>query len=200
MHAILLASSSPYRREILAKLGLIFEWASPDIDETPLPNESAEDLVVRLSLSKALALKPSHPSRLIIASDQVAVLEDKILGKPLTNERAFAQLRAASGKPVVFKTGLCLLNAASGETQTSVETYEVNFNPLSDEQIHHYLNIEEPYDCAGSFKCEGLGIALFSRLQGEDFNTLIGLPLIRLCEMLRNEGLDPLLVARKPKG
>ncbi|RYY01971.1 MAG: septum formation inhibitor Maf [Gammaproteobacteria bacterium] len=197
MQPILLASSSAYRRDLLKKLGLHFDWASPDIDESPLPNESADMLVERLAIAKANALATQYPAHLIVGSDQVAVLGDDILGKPHNYERAFAQLRAASGQQVIFKTGICLLNTQTNNIQSSVEEFTVNFKILSDEQIHYYLNYEQPYDCAGSFKCEGLGIALFTKLSGDDPNTLIGLPLIRLIEMLNNEGVDPLVLATK---
>lgn len=197
MQPILLASSSTYRRELLARLGLNFEWASPDIDEKLLPGEDADALVSRLSLSKAKALAAEHPNHLIIGSDQIAVLGKQIIGKPYTYERAFTQLRNASGNRVIFKTGLCLLNASTGQSQVKVEEFKVEFRELSDEQIHHYLTYEQPYDCAGSFKCEGLGIALFGKLSGDDPNTLIGLPLIRLVDMLKAEGVDPLLLAKK---
>jgi len=197
MQPILLASSSAYRRDLLKKLGLHFDWASPDIDESPLPNESADMLVERLAIAKANALATQYPAHLIVGSDQVAVLGDDILGKPHNYERAFAQLRAASGQQVIFKTGICLLNTQTNNIQSSVEEFTANFKILSDEQIHYYLNYEQPYDCAGSFKCEGLGIALFTKLSGDDPNTLIGLPLIRLIEMLNNEGVDPLVLATK---
>lgn len=210
MQPILLASSSSYRRELLARLGLTFEWASPDIDESPLSNEggeidedtganeSANALVARLSLAKAKALTTKYPNHLIIGSDQVAVLgNNQIIGKPHTYERAFTQLRNASGNQVIFKTGLCLLNSSTGQSQVRVEEFKVEFRELSDEQIHHYLTYEQPYDCAGSFKCEGLGIALFSKLSGDDPSTLIGLPLIRLVDMLKAADIDPLLLARR---
>lgn len=197
MQPILLASSSPYRRELLARLGLAFEWASPDIDERPLINESTDALVTRLSLAKAKTLANEYPNHLIIGSDQVAVLGDQIIGKPYTYERAFTQLQAASNNELIFKTGLCLLNAATGEAQITVEEFKVFFRKLSEEQIHHYLAYEQPYDCAGSFKCEGLGIALFNKLSGDDPNTLVGLPLIRLVDMLKNVGIDPLLLAQR---
>jgi MAF protein len=197
MPPILLASSSRYRRELLARLGLAIEWANPNIDESPLLKENADALVMRLSLAKAKALASEYPKHLIIGSDQVAVAADQIMGKPHTYERAFAQLRAASGSQVVFKTGLCLLDSASGQSQVCVEEFTVYFRELSNEQIHHYLTYEQPYDCAGSFKCEGLGIVLFSKLRGDDPNTLIGLPLIRLVDMLKNAGVDPLLLARR---
>jgi MAF protein len=205
MQPILLASSSTYRRELLTRLGLPFEWASPDIDESPLLNEcgdvteSADALVARLSLAKAKALAFAHPEHLIIGSDQVAVLGDQIIGKPHTYERALTQLRNASGNQVIFKTGLCLLNARTGQSHLSVEEFIVEFRELSNDQIHHYLSYEQPYDCAGSFKCEGLGVALFRKLSGDDPNTLIGLPLIRLVAMLQAEGVDPLLLAKRGK-
>jgi septum formation protein len=204
MLPILLASSSTYRRELLTRLGLAFEWASPDIDESPLlnedgkVNESADALVTRLSLSKAQALATEYPNHLIVGSDQVAVLDDQIIGKPHTYERAFTQLRNASSNQVIFRTGLCLLNASTGKSQARVEEFKVEFRELSDDQIHHYLTYEQPYDCAGSFKCEGLGIALFNKLSGDDPNSLIGLPLIRLVDMLKAEGVDPLLLAKRP--
>jgi MAF protein len=197
MQPILLASSSLYRRELFAKLALPFEWANPSVDETPLIGESADALVARLAQDKVRALESDFPDHLIIGSDQVAVLGTAILGKPNNYERAFAQLRAASAKHVIFKTGLCLLNAATNQIKICVEEFSVFFRALSDEQIHNYLIYETPYDCAGSFKCEGLGIALFDRLSGDDPNTLIGLPLIRLVGMLKYEGVDPLVLARK---
>ncbi len=193
MLPILLASSSTYRRALLAKLGLAFEWASPDVDESPLENERAESLVMRLSEAKARSLANSHPNKLIIGSDQVAILDHQILNKPQTHERAFAQLRSASGRSVIFHTGLCLLNTQTGKFQIAVENFSVHFRALSDQQIHNYLKLEQPYDCAGSFKAEGLGISLFTKLDGDDPNSLVGLPLIRLIEMLGNEGVDPLL-------
>lgn len=190
MPSLVLASSSPYRRDLLARLGLPFEQASPELDETPLPGESAGDLVLRLAVAKARALAPRFPEALIIGSDQVAVLDDRLLGKPGDAERAYEQLRAASGKTVVFLTGLCLLNAATGLAQTVLEPYTVRFRALSEAQIRHYLAREQPYDCAGSFKSEGLGIALFEALAGDDPNALVGLPLIRLVDLLRKEGIE----------
>lgn len=192
MHQLVLASGSSYRRALLAKLDLPFDYASPDIDESPRSNESAADLVTRLSEAKARALAARFPQALIIGSDQVAVLDDQFLGKPGDGERAFAQLQAASGKTVVFLTGLCVLNAATGEARTVVEPFTVRFRSLSDSQIRQYLAREEPYDCAGSFKAEGLGIALFESLSGDDPNALIGLPLIRLVDLLKQEGVEVL--------
>ncbi len=186
---LLLASSSPYRRELLQRLHLDFQYASPDIDESPLPDESAADLVCRLAALKARALATAHPDHLIIGSDQVAALADgRIIGKPHDFERARAQLRAASGSSVTFHTGLCLLDSRSGEAQVDCIPFTVHFRALSDDEIRRYLLAEQPYDCAGSFKSEGLGVTLFRATEGADATSLIGLPLIRLCEMLRSKG------------
>ncbi len=187
---LLLASSSRYRRELLARLQLPFIWASPDVDEHALPNEPAAELVARLAEAKARALATTHPGHLIIGSDQVACLDGFILGKPGDFATARQQLRAASGRVVHFLTGLCLLNSSSGRCQTIVEPFEVTFRPLSDAQIDRYLQREQPFDCAGSFKSEGLGITLFERLHGRDPNALIGLPLIALVDLLRAEGVS----------
>lgn len=189
MSKIVLASTSPFRRELLNKLGLAYETDAPDIDESALPGEMPEQLVARLAEQKARAVAIRHPDSLIIGSDQVAVNGDQILGKPGTHDKAVAQLEAASGKGVRFLTGLCLYNSASDRAQVIVEPFEVVFRPLSKAQIDNYLRTEQPYNCAGSFKSEGLGIALFERLVGEDPNSLIGLPLIRLIRMLEQEGV-----------
>lgn len=189
---ILLASSSPYRRQLLQKLGLIFTWASPDIDESHQPDETPTQLVRRLAESKARQLASAHPHHLIIGSDQVATIDGQIIGKPHTHANALAQLSSFCAREVTFMTGLCLLNTATNRSQTSVETCKVKFRKLSNEQIENYLQREQPYDCAGSFKSEGLGICLFEQLEGNDPNTLIGLPLIALTRMLTNEGIDPL--------
>lgn len=186
---IILASSSPYRRELLAKLGLTFQWQSPDIDERPSPGESPEVLVARLAQEKARAIARTHDDALIIASDQVAVLNGQILGKPGDHANAVKQLSAASGQPVKFLTSLALLNSHSGRIQVEVIPFTVHFRPLTASEIENYLQKEQPYNCAGSFKSEALGIALFDRLEGDDPNTLIGLPLIRLIRMLKNEGV-----------
>lgn len=185
---LVLASSSPYRADLLKRLGLPFETRSPNIDEISLPGEQPEHLVARLAQAKARAVGAAFPRALVIGSDQVAVLDQHILGKPGNHERAAQQLRAAAGREVIFHTGLCLFNTATGYANTIVEPFRVQFRPLTGEQIEHYLRREQPYQCAGSFRCEGLGIALFERLQGDDPNTLIGLPLIRLTEMLNQEG------------
>ncbi len=190
---ILLASTSAYRRAILEKTALSFSCAAPDIDETPLAQESAEDLVCRLSAQKAAALRVKYPHHLIIGSDQVCVIDGKILGKPHTFERACEQLALASGKKIRFYTGLSLLDSDSGKAQTLCETFDVHFRTLSQEEIVGYVQIEQPYDCAGSFKCEGLGISLFERLEGRDPNTLIGLPVIALLGLLRGYGINPLI-------
>jgi len=187
---LVLASSSPYRRELLTRLRLPFTWSAPQIDETPQPNEDADALVRRLSLEKAQALSATHPQHLIIGSDQVAVLGTQILGKPHTLERARKQLLAASGNSVTFLTGLTLLNSATGQQQTDCVPFTVHFRPLSEAQIMRYLSAEQPFDCAGSFKAEGLGISLFRSTEGSDSNSLIGLPLIRLVDMLLASGLD----------
>ncbi|MDF3013109.1 MAG: septum formation inhibitor Maf [Cellvibrio sp.] len=189
---ILLASSSIYRRQLLGKLGLRFEWESPDIDESHQTAEPPDLLVRRLAETKARHLADRYPHHLIIGSDQVATIENKILGKPCTHDNAFAQLTSFRNRKVVFMTGICLFNPTTNRTQTSVETYTVKFRNLTDTQIENYLQREQPYDCAGSFKAEGLGICLFEQLEGNDPNTLIGLPLIALTRMLANEGIDPL--------
>jgi septum formation protein len=189
---ILLASSSIYRRQLLQKLGLTFDWASPDIDESHQSGESPAQLVYRLAEAKARHLANTYPDHLIIGSDQAATIDDLAIGKPHTHSNAVAQLSSFRQREVIFMTGLCLFNPATNRTQTSVETYRVKFRNLSDEQIENYLQREQPYDCAGSFKSEGLGICLFEQLEGDDPNTLVGLPLIALTRMLSKEGVDPL--------
>lgn len=189
---IVLASTSPFRRTLLQKLGLAFKTASPEVDETRAPNEPATELVARLAEAKARAVAPAYPGALIIGSDQVACVDDQILGKPGNRERAVAQLRRASGRSVLFLTGLCLLNAETGNARIVVEPFRVHFRPLTNDQIDGYLNKEQPFNCAGSFKSEGLGIALFDRLEGDDPNALVGLPLIQLIQMLAREGIDVL--------
>ena len=187
---LVLGSTSTYRKKLLEKLDIPFETASPDIDESPFARELPDLLVQRLALQKARAVANDYPQHLIIGSDQVAVLEGEILGKPGNFETAKKQLAAASGKSVVFYTGLCLLNSETGEHQLETVPFEVAFRRLNEDQINRYLLKEEPYNCAGSFKSEGYGICLFERLRGDDPNTLIGLPLIRLVSMLGNEGIQ----------
>ncbi len=186
---LILASSSPYRRELLERLKLPFEVMPPEVDETPHAGEGPEILVERLALEKARMIAARERDALVIGSDQVAVYNGAIVGKPHSHERAVAQLRAASGRSVTLYTGLALVNAASGRVQCEVIPFRVVFRTLSDEQIENYLRKEQPYACAGSVKSEGLGIALLERFEGEDPNTLIGLPLIRLVRMLEQEGV-----------
>lgn len=189
MLSLVLASSSPYRRELLTRLRHPFTWSTPAVDETPHPRENASNLVRRLAEAKARALADLHPNHLIIGSDQVAVLGEQILGKPQGFARAKSQLLAASGTSVTFLTGLALLNSASGKCQVDVTPFTVHFRELNEEQVTRYLEAEQPYDCAGSFKAEGLGVSLFRATEGEDATSLIGLPLIRLVSMLNEEGI-----------
>lgn len=186
---LILASSSPFRRELLSRLMIPFEVAVPDVDETPRQHESPQALVERLAILKAQTVASKHPGALVIGSDQVAVHNGEIVGKPLTHERAVEQLKSASGKTVLLYTGLALINSSSGRVQSEVVPYGVTFRALTDKQIETYLRKEQPYHCAGSVKSEGLGVALLERFDGEDPATLIGLPLIRLIRMLENEGL-----------
>ena len=189
---IILASTSPYRRSLLERLRLPFSVSKPGVDETRLPDETAEQMVCRLAQAKAEAVAREHPEAWVIGSDQCAVLDEHILGKPGTHARAFAQLEAASGKQVTFHTGLCLMQHTSGFERVVNVPFSVHFRKLTTREIEHYLQCEQPYDCAGSFKSEGLGITLFQSMQGDDPSSLIGLPLIALCAMLREAGLDPL--------
>ncbi|WP_039914052.1 Maf family protein [Cellvibrio mixtus] len=189
---LVLASSSPYRRQLLQKLRMEFSWASPEIDESPKEHETPEQLVLRLAKQKATALADIFPEHLIIGSDQIATLNNRIIGKPHTHKAATSQLASFSGKEVVFLTSLCLYNSKTHRSQLATDKYTVKFRQLNDRQIDSYLRQEEPYDCAGSFKSEGMGICLFERMEGKDPNTLVGLPLIELTDMLMNEGIDPL--------
>lgn len=186
---LILASSSPFRRELLSRLMIPFEVVVPNVDETPRPHESPQALVERLAVLKAQTVASKHRDTLVIGSDQVAVHNGEIVGKPLTHERAVDQLKSASGKTVLLYTGLALVNSASGRVQSEVVPYGVTFRALTELQIETYLRKEQPYHCAGSVKSEGLGVALLERFDGEDPATLIGLPLIRLIRMLENEGL-----------
>ncbi|MCQ2993925.1 Maf-like protein [Pseudomonas syringae] len=192
MLPLLLASSSPYRRELLARLRLPFVCASPDIDESHLPNEGPIELVRRLAEEKARALAAAYPGHLIIGSDQVAVLDGRILGKPHTFERAREQLSAASGSSVMFLTGLALFNSSTGGCQVDYVPFTVHMRTLDQASIERYLRAEQPYDCAGSFKAEGLGVSLFRSTEGGDATSLVGLPLIRLVDMLIKEGVQVL--------
>lgn len=189
---LILASTSPFRKAILDKLGLDFVTASPETDETPLESETPQQLVERLSIAKAKAVADKENDALVIGSDQVSVINDEIIGKPNTHENAVKQLKNASGKTVTFYTGLCLYNAATNQYQSEVVPFNVVFRELTEHQIDSYLIKEEPYNCAGSFKSEALGIVLFEKIEGEDPNTLMGLPLIRLVKMLEKEGFPVL--------
>jgi len=184
---LILASTSPFRKEILNKLGIDFTSMSPEVDEAALANETPQQLVERLSIAKAKAVADKVESALVIGSDQVSVIDGEIIGKPHTHENAVKQLQNASGKTVTFYTGLCLYNSTTNQYQSEVVPFNVVFRILSDEQIESYLRKETPYNCAGSFKSEALGIVLFEKLKGEDPNTLMGLPLIRLVKMLEKE-------------
>jgi MAF protein len=189
MSPLILASTSRYRRALLERLGLPFTCIAPDTDETRRPGEPPAALVARLAEAKARAVGARHPGALVIGSDQVAVIDDEILGKPGDAARARAQLRRTSGRTVTFQTGLCLLDTVHDRAQIEVVPFRVVFRTLDDDLIGRYLDREQPWDCAGSFKSEGLGVVLFERLDGDDPNALIGLPLIRLVRMLEQAGV-----------
>ncbi|MDR5019205.1 nucleoside triphosphate pyrophosphatase [Yersinia rochesterensis] len=193
MPQLVLASTSSYRRALLEKLQLPFITAAPETDETPLPTETASALVQRLAQAKAQALAAHYPQHLIIGSDQVCVINGAIIGKPHNHANAVKQLHQASGQCVTFYTGLALLNTATNSHSCLCETFDVYFRTLNSAEIEGYLVREKPWNCAGSFKSEGLGITLFDKLSGRDPNTLIGLPLIALTQMLIEQGVNPLL-------
>ena len=188
--SLILGSSSPFRRELLERLGVDFTTESPEIDEVRRKDESADQLVERLSLEKAKAVAKKYDNALIIGSDQVAVIGTEILGKPKSVQKAQEQLTMASGRYVTFLTGLCLLNSETGDYQSDIVPYSVYFRDLTPDQIKAYVEKEQPLNCAGSFKSEGLGVALFRKMEGEDPTALIGLPLIRLVSMLNIEGIE----------
>ncbi|MCK6262103.1 Maf-like protein [Vibrio sp. ZSDE26] len=190
-YQIVLASTSPFRQALLNKLVIPFITAQPNCDETPLPNEEPKALVSRLATTKAKSCHTDQPS-LIIGSDQVCVINDTIVGKPLKRENAIKQLKAQSGKKITFYTGLALYNSATKTCETIVDEFHVYFRDLDSATIENYVDKEQPFFCAGSFKCEGLGIALFERLEGKDPNALVGLPLIDLITMLKSKGFDVL--------
>ncbi|NTS77953.1 septum formation inhibitor Maf [Catenovulum sp. SM1970] len=190
---IILASTSPFRKQILAKLNIPFTAQAPEVDETALIDETADALVERLAFLKAKAISDKHNQAIVIGSDQVAVVEGTILGKPGNFENAKKQLQLLSGKTVTFLTGLSIQIKETNFVQTLVEPFNVCFRNLSEQEIEHYLKTEQPYNCAGSFKSEGLGITLFEALSGKDPNTLIGLPLISLNQILIQVGQNPLL-------
>ncbi len=189
-YQLVLGSTSPFRKELLQRLSIPFITASPDIDETSLENETPQDYVTRLSLQKARAIATQYPDALIIGSDQCSVLKGVIRGKPHHHENAVQQLLESSGRRVTFLTGLCLYDSKTEQYQLDLIPFHVDFRELNKDEIEAYLKVEQPYACAGSFKSEGLGISLFKRLQGDDPTALIGLPLIRLAEMLRSKGVS----------
>lgn len=186
--AIVLASSSPYRRELMQRLAIPFSYSSPNVDETPLAGENPLTLCQRLAQAKAQALAAQYPTHLIIGSDQVADFNGEMIGKPLHHEQACQQLHRFSGQSVLFHSAVCLYNSQTGRLHRDVNSTRVDFRTLDDATIERYLRHEQPYDCAGSFKCEGLGIALFQRIVSDDPTSLIGLPLIRVVDFLQAEG------------
>ncbi len=189
---LILASTSRYRRELLERLRLPFEVVSPQVDETPLPGETPAVLAARLALAKAHAVAQQWPGAVVIGSDQVADLDGQAIGKPGTHERATAQLRLMSGREVVFQTAVAVVRIDKAYEQVLLAPVAVRFRALQDAEIERYLRLEQPYDCAGSAKCETLGIALLDAIHSDDPTALVGLPLIRTCRLLREAGLDPL--------
>jgi len=190
---LILASTSRYRRELLGRLRLPFEVVAPRVDESPRPGERPEVLATRLALSKAAAVAAQRPEAVVIGSDQVADLDGEAIGKPLSHERAVAQLERMSGRTVVFQTAVAV--ATAGFAEVLLAPVNVRFRVLSGQQIERYLTLEQPYDCAGSAKAETLGIALLESIESDDPTALVGLPLIRTCTLLRRAGLEPLEMA-----
>jgi septum formation protein len=190
--ALILGSTSRYRRELLERLRLPFEVRSPEVDETPLPGERPAALAQRLALAKAQAVARAHPDAVVIGSDQVADLDGEPIGKPGTHERAVMQLRAMRGRSVVFQTAVAVVRGSTGHVGSALVPVVVRFRHLDDREIEHYLRAERPYDCAGSAKSETLGIALLDAIESDDPTALVGLPLIRTCALLRAAGIDPL--------
>jgi septum formation protein len=186
---LILASTSKYRQQLLSRLRIAFQVVSPEVDETPHPHELPRDLALRLTLAKAQAVSAKYPQALVIGSDQVADLDGEPLGKPGTHERATAQLLRMRGRTVVFQTAVSVMCQISGFAQTELASVRVVFRDLTDAEIEHYLQAEQPYDCAGSAKSEGLGIALLERIENDDPTALVGLPLIRTTRLLRAAGL-----------
>jgi septum formation protein len=195
MPPLILGSTSRYRRELLERLRLPFAVRAPQVDETPHPDETPAQLAVRLALAKARAVARQEPGAAVIGSDQVADLDGTPIGKPGTHERATQQLRAMSGRSVVFQTAVAVVRLDIGYERVELAPVTVRFRHLNDDEIEHYLQLEQPYDCAGSAKCETLGIALLGAIESDDPTALVGLPLIRTCAMLREAGLDPLKAA-----
>ncbi len=190
-YQLVLASTSPFRQQLLAKLDIPFVTAKPDCDETPLENETPETLVIRLAEQKARSCIIETPS-LVIGSDQVCVIDNQIVGKPHTREKAIEQLLSQSGKAITFYTGLALFNSSTQKSQVVLDKFTVHFRQLTQTMVESYVDKEMPLNCAGSFKSEGLGIALFEKLEGDDPNSLVGLPLIQLIKLLENESFPVL--------
>ena len=196
--ALILGSTSTYRKELLSRLRLPFEVSSPEVDETPRPDERPAELAQRLALAKAQAVALRYPSAVVIGSDQVADLHGESLGKPGTHERAVAQLQRMGGQTVVFQTAVAVVCLETGFSQAALAPVSVVFRDLSDAEIENYLQAEQPYDCAGSAKSEGLGIALLDSIDSDDPTALVGLPLIRTARMLRAAGIDLLTTVLTP--
>jgi septum formation protein len=192
MPPLILGSTSRYRRDLLQRLRLPFDVVAPQVDETPLPGEAPAALALRLALAKAQAVAALRPDAVVIGSDQVADLDGQPIGKPGTHERAAAQLRLLSGRRAIFQTAVAVVRASTGYAQVLLAPVAVQFRALSDAEIDRYLRLDEPYDCAGSAKCETLGIALLASIDSDDPTALVGLPLIRTCQLLRAAGIDPL--------
>jgi septum formation protein len=195
MPPLILGSTSRYRRELLARLRLPFDVAAPAVDETPLPGEAPADLALRLALAKGRDVAARHPQAIVIGADQVCDLDGESIGKPGTHARAVEQLTRLSGRTAVFQTALAVLRPATGFEQATLAPVRVRFRTLSAAEIERYLRLEQPYDCAGSAKCETLGIALLEAIHSDDPTALVGLPLIRTAALLREAGLDPLTFA-----
>ena len=192
MPPLILGSTSRYRRELLARLRLPFDVAAPAVDETPQPGECPADLAMRLALAKGREVAARHPEAVVIGADQVCDLDGEPIGKPGTHARAVDQLTRLSGRTAVFQTALAVLRPATGFERALLAPVRVQFRPLSAAEIEHYLRLEQPYDCAGSAKCETLGIALLEAIHSDDPTALVGLPLIRTAALLREAGIDPL--------
>ncbi len=190
--ALILASTSVYRRELLQRLRIPFSTVNPQVDETPVADEQPADLSIRLALAKARAVAQAHPASIVIGSDQVAELDGLAIGKPGTHTAAVAQLRAMRGRAVRFYTAVAVVHVDGGFEQVQMAPVSVRFRSLSDAEIECYMRLDQPYDCAGSAKCESLGVALLEAIDSDDPTSLIGLPLIRTCAMLRAAGLNPL--------
>ncbi|WP_088281688.1 Maf family nucleotide pyrophosphatase [Ideonella sp. A 288] len=194
--ALVLGSTSRYRRELLERLRLPFESVAPAVDESPLPGETPAALALRLAVAKAREVASRQGDAVVIGSDQVADLDGMSIGKPGTHERAVAQLQAMRGRTIVFQTAVAVVRRATAYEQVRLAAVTVRFRSLTDAEIEHYLRAEQPYDCAGSAKCETLGIALLASIESDDPTALVGLPLIRTCAMLREAGIDPLAAPR----